>query len=74
MINPKDEEWLLSLGKRIKGYREKKGLSLRKLADMADIDFGQLYKIEKGETNPSVSIIKSIADALGVKMGKIFDF
>lgn len=74
MNNPKDEKWLKALGQHIKSYREKKELSLRKLADMADIDFGQLYKIEKGETNPSVSIIKSIADALGVKMGKMFEF
>lgn len=54
--------------------REKKGLSLRKLADEADINFVQIHRIEKGETSPSISMIKTIADALGVKMGKMFDF
>jgi len=33
-----------------------------------------LFKIEKAETNPAASIIKAMADALKVKMGKVFAF
>ena len=59
---------------KLQAIREKKGLSLRKLADEADINFTQIHRIEKGETSPSVSLIKTIADALGVKLTKFFDF
>ena len=74
MNNLKDEQWLAELGARIKSRREKKGLSLRKFADLADIDFSQLHKIEKGESNPSISTVKIIADALGMKIAKLLDF
>lgn len=74
MNNLRDEKWLTELGQRLKGYREKKGLSLRKLADLADIDFSHLHKVEKGESNPSISTVKIIAEALGIKMSKLFDF
>ena len=74
MNNLKDEKWLAELGLRIKSRREKKGLSLRKFADLADIDFSQLHKIEKGESNPSISTVKVIADALNIKIGKLLDF
>lgn len=74
MSNYRDEEWLKEFGLNLKAIREKKGLSLRKLADQADISFNQIHKIEKGETSPSISLVKAIADALGVKMGKLVEF
>lgn len=74
MSTYRDENWLKEFGKNLQSMREKKGLSLRKLADEADINFVQIHRIEKGETSPSISMIKTIADALGVKMGKMFDF
>jgi transcriptional regulator with XRE-family HTH domain len=74
MSTYRDEEWLKKFGQNLQSIREKKGLSLRKLADEADINFTQVHRIEKGETSPSVSLVKAIADALGIKMGKLFDF
>lgn len=74
MSTYRDEEWLKEFGKNLQAIREKKGLSLRRLADEADINFTQVHRIEKGETSPSISLVKVIADALGVKMGKLFEF
>ena len=74
MSNYRDEEWLKEFGLHLKAVREKKGLSLRKLADLADVNYNQIYKIEKGETSPSISFVKAIADALGMKITKLLDF
>ncbi len=74
MNGTRHEEWLKAFGENLRMLREKKGYSLRKLADEADVDFSQIHRIEKGETNPTIALVKSIADELGVKMGKIFEF
>lgn len=74
MSTYRDEEWLKEFGLHLKSIREKKGFSLRQLADQADISFNQIHKIEKGETSPSISLVKAIADALGVKMGRLVEF
>lgn len=74
MNGTRHEEWLKAFGDNLKALREKKGYSLRKLADEADVDFSQIHRIEKGETNPTIALVKSIADVLGVKMGKMFEF
>lgn len=39
-------------------YREKKGISLRKLANQLDIQFPTLYKIEQGCLPTSKHLIK----------------
>ena len=74
MSTYRDEKWLKEFGKNLRAIREKKGLSLRKLADEADINFTQIHRIEMGETSPSVSLVKAIADAMNIKIGKFFDF
>lgn len=74
MSSYRDEAWLKEFGQNLQQLREKKGWSLRSLADQADISYVQIHRIEKGETSPSVSLVKAIADALGIKVGKLFDF
>ncbi len=74
MSTYRDEAWLKAFGQNLQSIREKKGFSLRKLADQADINYVQIHRIEKGETSPSISMVKTIADALGVKMGKLVEF
>lgn len=46
--------------------RERSGLTLRQLADAADINFGYLSQIEAGDRNPSPTVIKRIAEGLSV--------
>jgi transcriptional regulator with XRE-family HTH domain len=74
MNSNRDNEWLKEFGQNLKKVREKKGFSLRGLADQADVDFSQIHRIEKGETNPSIGIIKAIADVMNIKVAKLFDF
>ncbi|MFW6172825.1 MAG: helix-turn-helix domain-containing protein [Elusimicrobiota bacterium] len=55
------------LGKKIKKYRKKLGLSQDALSKKADLAFHTIAKIETGATpNPTIDTVKKIADALGV--------
>jgi transcriptional regulator with XRE-family HTH domain len=53
------------LGRAIKELRKQKGLSQRKLASLAKMNHVYIYKIEKGETSPTLRTLQRIADALG---------
>jgi transcriptional regulator with XRE-family HTH domain len=55
-------------GKRIKEYREKKKLSLRKLAGMSTISPSMLSQIESGKVDPSLSTLRKIAISLEVPL------
>lgn len=55
------------LGKYIAEHRASKNLSIRKLANIANISHTEVYRLENGERkNPSPLILKSIALALGL--------
>ncbi len=43
-----------------------KGLSLRDLAHIADIDHSTIHRIEKGIANPMLTMIITLANALEV--------
>ena len=49
-------------------------MSLRKLADKADVDFSQIHRIEKGESNPSFTMLLALAGALEVEPAFLFSF
>lgn len=57
----------MTLGDRIKTYREKKGWNQRELARQARVDHAWIYRLESGERNNiSLEAAKRLAQALGV--------
>lgn len=57
-----------NLGQQIASARHAKGLTVRDLAQQADIDAANLCRIEQGDYNASVDIINRICDAVGAKL------
>lgn len=57
-----------TIGKQIAELRQKKGLTLRELADMCDVTFQNINKIENGKYNVGIDILGRIADALGAEI------
>jgi len=51
-----------------------KGISLRDLADIADLNFGNIGDIELGKVNPSLTTITRLAVALEVSRAALMDF
>ena len=56
------------IGQQIASIRRAKGLSVRDLAQQADIDAANLSRIEQGDYNASVDIINRICDAIGARL------
>jgi len=74
MNSTRNEKTLKRFGKHLEKLRLDRNLSLRKLADIADIDFSQIHRIEKGETNPSLTMLLILAEALNVQVKDLLDF
>ena len=43
-------------------------ITQRELADLSDIGINTLTKIERGEANPSLKVLISLLDTLGLEM------
>lgn len=74
MIDLDKIKFLEHLGNRIKLLRKEKGLSLRQLAQLCDIDYSDISKIEKGQRNIQVSTILELAKGLDIHPKELFDF
>jgi len=60
---------LSTVGKNLKRYREKMGISQDKLSKIANTTFHTIAKIESGSTPyPRVDTLQKIAGALGVSI------
>ncbi|MCA5006116.1 helix-turn-helix domain-containing protein [Sphingobacterium bovistauri] len=73
-VQYKDQEYLILLGKRIEDIRIKSGKSYEDFAIRCGLDRRQLRRIEKAETNSSISILKKIADGLNLTMSELLNF
>jgi XRE family transcriptional regulator, master regulator for biofilm formation len=61
------------LGKQIKKFRLRRGLSITKLAQKARISKGYLSSIESHKTNPSAHMIQKLAKALEVPVEQLLN-
>ena len=66
MTKIRDQEIINAFGKRVKELRAGKGLSVEALAARSNIEFRQLYRVENGEINPSLSTMNAIAKGLEI--------
>ena len=62
----------INVGAIIKRIRIEKGLLLKDVAEKCEISSSMLSQIEKGNANPSLNTIKSIAQALEIPLFKFF--
>jgi transcriptional regulator with XRE-family HTH domain len=69
----KNDKLKKALGDKLRTLRDSKGLSVRALAALADIDHSQIHRIEKGDISPSAITIQKLADALEVTPCAFFD-
>ena len=53
-------------GSNLKAVREARGLGLRDVAERADIDQGQLSRVERGLSGLSVDSLARVAGVLGL--------
>lgn len=61
-----------AIGREVKRFREKLGLTIAELAKAAGMSAGMLSKIENGATSPSLSSLQALGAALQVPVTALF--
>ena len=62
----------MKIGDKVKKAREAKGLSQKEVAMSLKMDQSQYSKIENNKTDPYLSTIEKITEAIGVSMEELF--
>jgi DNA-binding XRE family transcriptional regulator len=58
----------MNIGEKIENYRKKAKLTRKTLAEAVDITENGLFKIEKGDRQPSFEVVKKIAKVLNISL------
>ena len=69
-----NQEYCKAFGTHFRKLRENKGIGMRTFANIADMEYSQLSKIERGVTNPTLSTVIALAEALEVSHQELFNF
>lgn len=56
------------IGKQIKDRRKVLGITQPHLAELADLSVNTLYKLERGQTNPTLEVLEKICFVLGLEI------
>jgi transcriptional regulator with XRE-family HTH domain len=62
----------LDLGRKVRELRESRGLSLKALAEKAQVSESFVSQVERGVANPSVASLRRLAQALDASVGALF--
>jgi XRE family transcriptional regulator, aerobic/anaerobic benzoate catabolism transcriptional regulator len=69
---PADGDFLMSLGKRVRELRNRRGMTRKQVSQEADVSERHLAQLESGEGNISVVLLQRIAGALHVPVANLF--
>ncbi len=61
------------ISERVRGWREARGLSQRALAERAEVGYVLVARLELGQTDPRLSTLRRLAEALDVTVGELVD-
>ena len=56
------------IGESIKNRRKELGITQPHLAELASISINTLYKLERGNGNPSLNVLNKLIEVLGLEL------
>jgi y4mF family transcriptional regulator len=56
------------IGQAIRDRRKELGITQPHLAEVAGVSTNTLYKLEKGQGNPTLEVLTKLADVLGMEL------
>ena len=71
--NMKESELIFKLAQKIKELRESKGLTLRELEALANIENSNIARLESGAVNPRFTTLYKFSQGLGIKLSELVD-
>lgn len=57
-----------TLGEILRSRRKELGITQPHLAELADVSTNTLYKLERGQGNPSLDVLNRLAETLGMEL------
>jgi transcriptional regulator with XRE-family HTH domain len=72
--NLRDKDLLIAFGEHLVNIRKSKNIAQNELAYKADVEISQIFRIEKGKINPTLSTLKNIANALDISLQELLNF
>lgn len=69
-----NKDFIISFGKNLRKIRESKSMSMQTLADIINVEYSQISRIERGLINTSIGITYELAKALEIDIKELFDF
>jgi len=67
-----ESDFLLSLGKRVRELRNRRGMTRKIMAHDADVSERHLAQLEAGEGNISIVLLRRVAAAVNVSLAELF--
>lgn len=68
-----DEEYLRAFGERLRAERARRGMSRKLLAHHAGLSERYITQIESGKGNISILLLRHVAEALGLPLGRLVE-
>lgn len=65
---PREKVLEVAIGREVRAFRKKLGITVADLAAATNISLGMLSKIENGNTSPSLTTLQTLSRALGVPL------
>jgi len=65
-------DWAKIVGANVRRLRRERGLTQEDLAGEAGLAMRHMGRIERGESNPTLSMMAKLADVLGVHLTALF--
>ena len=62
----------MRMGLLLRAWRDRRGLSLHELADMAGVSYVTIARIESKRMSPTVTTLDKLAQALGITVRDLF--
>ncbi|MEI6885114.1 MAG: helix-turn-helix transcriptional regulator [Bacteroidota bacterium] len=56
------------IGETIKNRRNELGITQPHLAELANVSTNTIYKLERGQSNPSLEVLNKLAEVLGMEL------
>lgn len=57
-----------TIGESVKNRRKELGITQPHLAELAKVSTNTLYKLERGQGNPSLEVLNKLAEVLGMEL------
>lgn len=72
-VNKEEKEYLEKLGERIEMLRKEQKLTQVKLAEMIGTKSPQIGRLERGETNCTIIVLRKISENLGISVSELVE-